>query len=92
MALKHNRLKVLKKCFNEWLLWMKERKRLQEIKQEQQRKAVKMAAFLEAAASGRLWGQEMDKEENEQRSTREEKNNKKRTEDVEEQLVCVPSF
>ena len=92
MAVNHNRLKVLRKCFNKWLLWAKEQQRLQEIQREQQRKAVKMAAFLEAAASGKLWGPERDKEKDGQRSTREEKNNKMRKEDVEEQLVRVASL
>ena len=92
MAANHNRLKVLRKCFNMWLLWAKEQQRLQDIRREQQRKAVKMAAFLEAAASGKLWGSEKDKEKDGQRLTREEKSNKMRKEDVEEQLVCVTSL
>eukprot|EP00795_Rhopilema_esculentum_P016751 gene16751-8210_t len=56
MAIGHAKLKLMRKCFISWRSWAKEQYRLEEIKREQQERALKMATFLEAAASGKLWG------------------------------------
>ena len=56
MAISHAKLKLMRKCFISWRSWAKEQFRLKEIKSEQQKRALKMATFLEKAASGKLWG------------------------------------
>ena len=55
MAINHFGLKVLRKCFIGWQSWTKEQQRLREIKHQKEVNAMRMAAFLDAAASGKLW-------------------------------------
>ena len=55
MAINHISLKILRKCFVGWQLWTKEQQRLKEFKHEKEKNAWRMAAFLDAAATGKLW-------------------------------------
>lgn len=90
MAIDHFSLKILRKCFVNWQSWLIEQQRLREIKRDQEANALKMAAFLDAAASGRLWNI-TDKKES-ARSVHVENNRKKhveKKEDVDDKIVRV---
>eukprot|EP00794_Sanderia_malayensis_P011203 gene11203-12378_t len=60
MAVNHCRLKLLRRCFIGWQLWIAEQHRMKAVEEEHQRKAFKMASFLEAAATGKLWDNETE--------------------------------
>ena len=55
MVVKHHRLKVLRRNFLAWQLWVRSEQARQATEDEHRKKATKMAAFLEAAATGKLW-------------------------------------
>ena len=56
----HYRLTLLKKIFVAWLHFVSLQHQEMALQQEQNQTKFKMAAFLEAAASGRLWEKEED--------------------------------
>ncbi len=51
----HHRLRLLRKVFSAWTLFVSQEQNLKGIELTQNQTKGKMAAFLEAAADGRLW-------------------------------------
>lgn len=51
----HHRVRLLRKVFSAWTLFVRQEQNLKVIEQTQNQTKGKMAAFLEAAADGRLW-------------------------------------
>lgn len=89
MAINHHRLKMLRKCLIAWQVWITEMQRVKETKAEHNNKALKMASFLEAAATGKLWGN------NNSGQVERGTNTKKRqpvTEDMEHEVVSIYSL
>ena len=55
LAADHHRSTLLLKYFSKWQLYIQQENQHREIETGQDKTRSKMAAFLEAAASGRLW-------------------------------------
>ncbi|XP_048588264.1 coiled-coil domain-containing protein 191 isoform X2 [Nematostella vectensis] len=55
IALNFHRKHLLQRCIVAWQLFVRESQHNRKLQEEHQRKTNKMAALLEAAASGRLW-------------------------------------
>ena len=51
----HNRRRILRKYFMAWQSWITSKQQLETLHDNQEKTKSKMAAFLEAAASGKLW-------------------------------------
>ena len=94
MAINHFKLKTQRKYFINWHSWIKEQQRLKEIKRDQERNAMRMAAFLDAAASGKLW-KNNDKVKESTRSLHMEDRHIQRSvrkEDVADKIVCFANL
>ncbi|XP_033641657.1 coiled-coil domain-containing protein 191-like [Asterias rubens] len=63
MAIVHNRKRILKKYLLDWKLWLQNEHLSKDLEQQQNKTKSKMAAFLEAAASGKLWTNREEEEE-----------------------------
>ena len=91
MAINHFRLKILRICFINWQSWAREQQRLKDIKHQKEINAMRMAAFLDAAASGKLWNGNDTKQsttltEVEERSAEQSSS---RTENVDKKIVWL---
>ncbi|KAJ8034848.1 hypothetical protein HOLleu_21857 [Holothuria leucospilota] len=59
-AYSHYRLHLLRKCFLAWRIWLASQEEATKIEEAKVKTRNKMDAFLEAAASGRLWTERSD--------------------------------
>ena len=92
MAIDHNRCRTLKKYFLHWCLWLRNEHLGRDLEQQQSKTKSKMAAFLEAAASGKLWTNR-DEEEEACRDTNYGKNKASdRPDSVAQKLVGISSI
>lgn len=57
LSAKFHRRHLLARCLRAWQKWVKTEQEEQQLREEHNRKTQKMAALLEAAASGRLWSE-----------------------------------
>ena len=57
LSSKFHRRHLLSRCLRAWKQWVKSEQEQRQLKEEHSRKTQKMAALLEAAATGRLWSE-----------------------------------
>ena len=57
MSFKFHRHHLLLKCLRAWQQWVKKEQEGRQLQEEHDKKTQKMAALLEAAATGRLWSE-----------------------------------
>ena len=55
MSFKFHRHHLLLRCLRAWERWVKQEQERRQLQEEHDKKTHKMAALLEAAATGRLW-------------------------------------
>ena len=57
LSLKFHRKHLLLRCVRAWQQWVKREQEERQLREEHNKKTQKMAALLEAAATGRLWSE-----------------------------------
>ena len=57
MSLRFHRRHLLLRCVRAWQQWAKREQEKRQLQEEHDKKTQKMAALLEAAATGRLWSE-----------------------------------
>ncbi|XP_038065148.1 coiled-coil domain-containing protein 191-like isoform X2 [Patiria miniata] len=62
IAADHYHRTILRKYLSVWCLWLRQEQQSRELEQQQHQTKSKMAAFLEAAASGKLWTNRSEEE------------------------------
>ena len=93
VAVDHFQHRILKKYFLVWRLWLRQERHSRELEHQQTQTKSKMAAFLEAAASGKLWTSRSEEEETGDSSAREgRKEASDRPDSVAQKLVCLLCF